>query len=227
MGGIPNFVKQHKPRVSKACQLNLEKKNKANSHQKSQPGIQSFFTMKPKVLVPSTIPMPDPVIAYAMESAPQLSATRVMGIIPRPASSPPNIHAINILAKLEKAIGSLPFLPDASESDEIAVFSGTVPTDLAKDEAWEFLDPMLNHFLGFNRTTESIYNKLWGGARGLSAMVRYLEEFVGWYEIDGTLLEGKIQRLVNAIQTQYVAMSRSEDSLFDLYCTCAAAAAQG
>jgi len=227
MGSILNFVKQHKPGVSKVCQLNLEKKNKANSHQKSQPGIKSFFPMKPKVLVPSTIPMPDPVIAYTMESAPQLSGSHIMGITPIPVSSPPNIHAVNILVKLEKAIGSLPVLPDASEFDEIAMFSGTVPTNLAKDEAWEFLDPMLNRFLGFNRTTDSIYNVLRGGASGLSAMVRYLEEFIGQYEIDGALLEGKIQRLMNAIQTQYVTLSRSKDSLFNVYCTCAAAAAQG
>jgi len=54
---------------------------------------------------------------------------------------------------------------------------------------------------------ESIYNKLQGGARGLSAMVRYLKEFVGRYEIDGALLEGKIQRLINIIWTQCVAIT--------------------
>jgi len=33
-------------------------------------------------------------------------------------------------------------------------------------------------------------------------MIQYLKEFVGWYQIDGMLLEGKIQRLVNVIRTQ-------------------------
>jgi len=94
------------------------------------------------------------------------------------------------------------------------MFSGNVPTDLIKDNAWKYLDPMLNHFLGFNRTAESIYNELWGGAQGLLAMVQYLKDFVHQYEVDGALLEGKIKRLVNAIQTQYVAMIRSKHTHF-------------
>jgi hypothetical protein len=72
------------------------------------------------------------------------------------------------------------------------MFAQRVPTDLAKEDAWEYLDPMLNQFLGFNQTRESISNKLRGGAWGLAAMVRYLKEFVGRYQIDGGLIEGKI-----------------------------------
>jgi hypothetical protein len=64
-----------------------------------------------------------------------------------------------------------PVLPDASESDEIAMFSKNIPADLAKDDTWEYLDLMLNRFLGFNRSAESIYNELQGGERGLLAMV--------------------------------------------------------
>jgi hypothetical protein len=120
---------------------------------------------------------------------------------------------------LEKAVRTLPVLPDATESDEIAVFSGNVPNDLAKEDAWEYLDPMLNRFLGFNRTSEDIYNALRGGARGLSGMVHYLKEFAGQYQIDGALLEGKIQRLVNVIGTQCVAIVSSKYMHFDLYWT--------
>ena len=76
------------------------------------------------------------------------------------------------------------------------------------------LDPMLNRFLGFNRSAESIYNELQGGERGLSAMVRYLKDFVNQYQIDGALLEGKIKRLVNAIQTQCVALTSSNCTHF-------------
>ncbi len=103
---------------------------------------------------------------------------------------------------LEKAIKKLPDLPEASESDEILMFSQHIPTDLAEEDAWEYLDPMLNRFLGFGQTTESISDKLRGGARGLTAMVQYLKEFVGRYQIDGGLLEGKIERLINVIQTR-------------------------
>jgi len=48
----------------------------------------------------------------------------------------------------------------------------------------------------------------------LSVMVRYLKDFVGRYQIDGALLEGKIQRLVNVIQKQYVDLTRSEYTHF-------------
>ena len=137
-----------------------------------------------------------------MESASHFSETSATEFTVLPT---PNTHAIRILATLEKAVRSLPVLPDASESDEIAVFSENIPTDLAKEDAWEYLDPMLNRFLGFNRSEESIYNELRGGARGLEAMIRYLKDFVGQYQIDGSLLEGKIQRLVNVIQTRCVA----------------------
>ena len=117
---------------------------------------------------------------------------------------------MNVLAKLEKAIKDLPVLPDATGSDEIAMFSENVPTDLAKEDAWEYLDPMLNRFLGFNRSAESIYNELRGGARGLSGMAQYLKDFVRRYDIDGALLEGKIERLVNVIQMQCVDMIRAK-----------------
>ena len=171
MGGIQNFLKQHNPGVSKACQLNLKKKNKASAHKKSQLGLLSFFTKRSKVLVPPTIPMPTPVVAYVMESASELSGTHVMGITLRTALLAPNTHAVNILVTLEKAINNLPALPDAHESNEIAMFSESVPMDLVKEDAWEYLDPMLNRFLGFNQMAGSICNELRGGEMGLSAMV--------------------------------------------------------
>jgi len=199
MGGVQNFLKQHNPGVSKACKINLQKKKKANAHQQSQPRLQAFFTKQPKVLIPPTVPTPPRVIAYAMESN---TSGHAIDPVPRTASISPDAHAINILVTLEKAIDKLPDLPEASESDEISMFAQHIPTDLAKDDAWEYLDPMLNRFLGFNQSTESISNKIRGGAQGLTAMVRYLKEFVGQYHIDGGLLEGKVGRLVHVIQTR-------------------------
>ena len=67
---------------------------------------------------------------------------------------------MNVLAKLEKAIKDLPVLPNATGSNEIAMFSENILTDLAKENAWENLDLMLNCFLGFNRSAKSIYNEL-------------------------------------------------------------------
>ena len=113
-----------------------------------------------------------------MESDSHFSGTCTIGIAPITGSPAPDTHAVNVLTTLENVIRNLPALPDASECDEISEFSGNVPTDLAKEDAWEYLDPMLNCFLGFNKTAESIYNDLRGGAQGLLAMVRYLKDFV-------------------------------------------------
>lgn len=59
----------------------------------------------------------------------------MMANAPRASLPAPNKHAVNILMTLEKAVRTLPVLPDATESDEIAVFSGNVSTDLAKEDA--------------------------------------------------------------------------------------------
>jgi hypothetical protein len=125
-------------------------------------------------------------------------------------ADPSNVSAISdllakdLLTKLEKSISNLPkMLPDASDSDKIAVFAQSVPTDMDRDDAWEFLlDPLLNRFLGFRRTIESISTSLRGGEKGLTAMARYLREFVGHYRIDGALLEGKVLRLIEAIESK-------------------------
>jgi hypothetical protein len=195
MGDKQNFVKNHNLGISKVCQLNIEKKKKASTYQQSQPGILSFFMKKPKDLIPLTISVLTPVIAYMMESksTSQFSRSYMMANAPRTLLPAPNKHAINILVTLEKAVRNLPVLPDATESNEIAVFSGNVPTNLAKEDAWEYLDLMLNCFLGFNRIPEDIYNALQGGVMGLLGMVYYLKEFASQYQIDGALLEGKIQ----------------------------------
>ena len=198
MGDLQNFKVQHNPGVSKACKTSLEKKNRAAAHQQNQPGISSFFTKRPKTLVPPTIPTPTRVLAYSMESS--SSGPRSMDINSRTASLIPDTPAINLLATLEKAVNNLPALPEASEVDEIAIFSQNVPADLDKEDAWEFLDPILNRFLGFDRTVESISEELRGGEMGLAAMIRYLKDFITLYQIDRGLLEGKVQRLLDAIQ---------------------------
>jgi hypothetical protein len=183
MGGIQNFLKQHNLGVSKACKINLEKKKKASAHQESQRRLQAFFTKQPKVLIPPTVPTPTRVIAYAMESTASESDPRTISRTISMLPNLPDTHAVNILMTLEKAIDKLLDLPEATESDKISMFAQHVLTDLAKEDAWEYLDPMLNRFLGFGQTTESISNKLWGGAWGLTAMVQYLTEFVGRYQI--------------------------------------------
>ena len=198
-GGLANFEMQHRPGISKACQLALKKKNKADTHQRSQPRLQAFFTKRATPLVPTMVPIARCVIAYAIEPAstgPHAAAER------GDQCRAPNVHVNNILSKLERAIETIPGrLPDATEADEIAVFCQDIPTNMDQDDAWEsVLDPLLNRFLGFGRSLESIAAALRGGQRGLQSMARYIREFVSRYDIDAGLLEGKMERLIQAIE---------------------------
>jgi len=198
MGGVQNFWKQHNLGVSKACKENLRKSKTAAAHQQSQPGIQAFFTKPPTAHVPPTIPTPSCVIAYTVDARSSGPCTMPIDLTVVPPV--PNTCAISVLATLEKAIKTIPALPEASETNEIAVYSQHVPIELDKEDAWEYLDPLLNHFLGSNRSVESISKVLQEGENGLVAMVQYLKEFVIRYDIDEGLLEGKVSRLVHAIQ---------------------------
>jgi hypothetical protein len=105
MGGLQNFLKQHKPGISKVCQLNLQKKNSASAHQQLQPCLELFFTKEPKALIPPTILTPLCVVTYAME--PTSSGLSVI----EPTSSGPtrvlDVLVKNILTKLEDAIAKL------------------------------------------------------------------------------------------------------------------------
>jgi hypothetical protein len=200
MGGIQNLLIQHKPGISKACKQNLEKKKKAAAHQQLQPGIKAFLTKRPNILVPPMVPKPSRVIAY--DTDPGSSGLQTTPVVSKIASPVPDIYALNLLAVLEKAVKSLPAIPEANDSDELAVFAQSIPTNLDKENAWEFLDPLLNRFLGFDRSLESISEALRGGEKGLAGMVHYLRVFINEYGIAGVLLEGKVQRLIRAIQTR-------------------------
>jgi hypothetical protein len=68
-GGLANFEMQHRPGISKACQLALKKKSKADAHQRSQPHLQAFFTKQATPLVPPMVPVARRVVAYAIELA--------------------------------------------------------------------------------------------------------------------------------------------------------------
>ena len=194
MGGLPNFWKQHNPGNSKACQLTLKKKNKLEATQRSQPSLQAYFTERPKDLVPPTVPIPRRVIANVID--PFSSIT----IVAAP-SSRPDTPVNTLLADLEKAISNLPSTqPDPNDMEELTIFPQALPTDMVRDDAWEFiLDPHLNRFLGFGRSIESIAASLKGQKKALVSMVKFLRDYNDRFQIDAALLEGKIGRLISAI----------------------------
>jgi hypothetical protein len=191
MGGLPNFLKQHNPGKSKACQLVLEKKNKLNAVKRSQPCLQSFFTRCPKAFVPPIAPIPHCVITHVIK--PTSSVANVSTL-----SSPiPNILVNKLLADLENAISTLPSTlsrSDPTEIEELTIFPPILPTNMDHNDIWEFiLDPHLNCFLGFGKSVESIATLLKRQKMALVSMVNFLRDITGQFQIDGALLEGKVQ----------------------------------
>jgi len=195
VGGLPNFWKQHNPGKSKACQLTLEKKKKMATAQRLQPRLQSFFTERPKVPVPPTVPISRHVIAHVIE--PSSSVTNVSALSPIP-----NTFINTLLTDLEKAIGNLPGIhPDATEIEELTTFPYIFPPNMDCDDAWIFiLDPHLNRFLGFGKSVESIAESLKGQKKALVSLAKFLREFTRRLRTDEAHLKEKVQQLMDAIK---------------------------
>jgi hypothetical protein len=168
MGGLPNFLKQHNPGKSKACQLTLEKKNKQGVIQRTQPCLQSFFTKCPKNLVPPTVPAPHCMITHVIE--PTSSITNVSALSPKP-----NTLVNKLLTDLEKVISNLPGHPNQTETEGLPILPHILPTNTNIYDALVFiLDPHLNHFLGFGKSVKSIAKLLKGQKKVLVSMVYFL-----------------------------------------------------
>lgn len=120
-----------------------------------------------------------------------------------------------LLHELKLAAKELPLdVPLASETDELAVFA--VPLQVAPadiPDLWETtVDPMLNRLVGFGRTSIDIEDCIRRGAFGMDGLCNWLEAAVLKYGIDVTLLEGKIRRILTAVQTKYVPRLETTES---------------
>lgn len=115
-------------------------------------------------------------------------------------NSGPDAHALALLANIDQAAYELPSLiPEAKEDDEIAqVGLAGEPED--PSEAWEYLDPVLNRLLGYGVDIEDIAQRVRRGPLGVEGLTRYIKSFVVDYRITGALLEGKLERLLKAIE---------------------------
>jgi hypothetical protein len=214
MGGLSNFWKQHNPGKSKACQLTLEKKNKMKATQRLQPSLQSFFTKHPKVPVPPTVPISRRVIAHAIE--PTSSVTDVSALSPIP-----NTLVNNILADFEKAISNLPNTHiDATEMEDFNISPPFLPTTMDRDDAWELiLEPHLSRFLGFanGKSVENVAASIKGQEKELVSLLKFLRYYTGRFKTDGALLEGKVRRLITAIEMMCVFFSTNYSTVLTAF----------
>lgn len=90
-------------------------------------------------------------------------------------------------------------------SDPIAHFSGS-PKTLIVDgsDAWECIDPLLNNFLGYGIETNVLSARIRRGPMGIDGLCQWLDICVKELGISEALLEGKVERLIKAVEAWYV-----------------------
>ena len=221
-GGAKNF-KQHRGSLAclKAATKNQSKTNQAGKNTKS---ITSFFSKvtpgskkakatppgrstqighhpltgrttdpaastpnPPQLPLPSPAPLHQPVMQHLLSAETE-------------ARGPPDAYALVLLARLDRAAHELPAdIPEAEPQDDIAcVLSVGDPDD--PSEAWEYLDPVLNNLLGYSSSVEDVARRVRHGPLGVEGLCRLIYRFVVSYSITGDLLEGKLGKLLDAIE---------------------------
>ena len=151
-----------------------------------------------------------PTVSDPLPICPPLSPVEHIGDTPHdiatPSRSPPPASnpslAKSLLVRLKNAIDSMPTsIPDAKEDDVLAAFATSCPpVDLVPDEAWEELDPILNRLVGYGVSVEEFAGTVRRGRLGMVALWKFLHAWVDQYRIEGKLLEGKVSKLITAIE---------------------------
>lgn len=200
--GLQNYYKRHKN--SAQCAVNRKKKKIEDTIQKTKQNALKFFRPKPPA-IPPTVKTPAPVYPYASSSinppstfAPSLGGKFLKGQSPTQAPVGCPI-GIDLLRKLRLRVEALP--PDVGTADEnhpLAAFSGNPEGCVGKDEdAWEMFDGPLNTLL--QKPQEELRSLVRVGEKGLIGLCRLLEYLVVRQNVSGALLEGKVGRLIQAI----------------------------
>lgn len=99
-------------------------------------------------------------------------------------------------------------VPVAVDDDVLAKFAVKLPV-VAKEDAWEVLDPMLNNAVGWGMSAEEVVPLIRRGEKGVEGLWKYVRGFVVEYGVPGALLEGKMAVLLKAIEIRYVNDLRS------------------
>ena len=129
--------------------------------------------------------------------------TQIDGIVTECDSAvPPSSLAEELLSRLKQSIDSMSSsIPEATEDDVLAPFAiACPPEDLAPENAWEELDPILNRLVGYGMSPQAFAGTVRRGERGMKGVWRFLEAWVSRYRIEGKLLEGKVATMIAAIE---------------------------
>jgi len=99
-------------------------------------------------------------------------------------------------------------IPLGKEGDEISSFSVERAMGECmgrdKDVIWELINPDLDRLLGFGRPAGEIQSLLRRGNMGMTGFRGYLTHLIEEGGVEGVMLEGKVERLIDAINKTYV-----------------------
>jgi hypothetical protein len=117
--------------------------------------------------------------------------------VPVPSSICP--VGIALLCKFRTRIEGLPLdIGEADESHPLAAFAFDPVGSVKEDEdAWEKFDGPLNSLL--QKPPDKLRDLVRVGERGLIGLCRFLEYLVQHHGVSGCLFEGKLERLMYAI----------------------------
>ncbi|KAH9040244.1 hypothetical protein EDB84DRAFT_1647330 [Lactarius hengduanensis] len=198
-GGRKNFL-QH--RGSPGCLKAAKKDSKPTGKTSQTNTINSYFVKATQSGTSSKAQ--NRVARVAPQAAPPPRSSLPAPGPQRRASARPEQgadgHALALLANITRVAQELPLqIPEAEEHDDIArVILAEGPED--PSEAWEHLDRGLNRLLGYGVDIEDIAHRVRRGPLGVEGLTRYIHGFVVDYGIAGGLLEGKLERLLKAIE---------------------------
>jgi hypothetical protein len=125
--------------------------------------------------------------------------------LPSPAQPQP-VRALHPLLKsLQQAVNTLPHeVPEAVATDALAAFSAAPAVDPDDEEGpFRAIDSALNRVIGFGATSTSLKPLIRRGHFGMDGVFKYLRSCIEDIEIEPCLLEGKIERLVEAMILWY------------------------
>ena len=87
-----------------------------------------------------------------------------------------------------------------TEDDVLAQFSSAPFVDPSEyDDAWEMVDKTLNGAIGYGTSVAAVSAIIRRGRFGMDGLCDWLETCILEYGIDPNLLEGKVQRLLDAM----------------------------
>lgn len=101
-------------------------------------------------------------------------------------------------------------MPTASGTGSAGDFSSIPefsPYDGDYESHWHFVDCYLNRILGYGLATEDLADRIATGALQLAGVCGWFETVLRWPGVTADLLEGKINRLTDAISLWYAPVS--------------------